>query len=393
MVVVGYNPSVENLEKSYLNADFAAGVTTLSVRNTDNFADNDFLLVGAPGSENAEIVQVGAAVSDENDITVGATSFPHSASDPVYVLRYNQIKFYRSTTTIDGSYSNVATVGIDVDNKEGKTLYDDATGLSSYFYKISFYNSESTVESSLSDPIPGSGYARTQVGSVVNDFLTEVGDLQQEYMTVPQIVSLMNEVNDDIIGQSRKPYRFLETSATASLVADSDRVALPTDLWKLDRVKYTSTDVAGSIITKVIPIISIEEMEYNKYRENDIAATLVDDVHELAIDNTTNELVVYPTPTSAGTDVFTIYYYAGMGTFDSLSDSVQTPNPRLYKLFLLGRYYRIRAQKESSFLNLSDRYINDYNTEIVKLQRAQKVDVGSTMSMLPDARTSHGLRR
>jgi len=392
MILTAFNPSTNNLEKSYLTADYSSGVTALVLRNNDRFSEDDFILVGEMGSENAEIVQITGAVSSGTDITVGATTFPHSASDPVYVLGYNQIKFHRSTSTVDGIYSSIATVNIDVDNTSGKTLYDDTTGLTSYFYKISFYNSGTTVESSLSDPMAGSGYTRSQVGSIVNDFLVEIGDLEQEYITVPQILSMMNEVNDDIKGQSRKPYRFLSTKKLATITSGSDRVPLPTDMLRLDRVRYNEDN--GIVeVDRTLPIISIEELEYKKFQVDPLPAAGVASIKYLAIDYTTDELVIYPTPKDTQTDKLTFYYWSEINTFDSLADEVQTPNPRIYKLFLLGRHYRIRAKKESSFLQLSDRYNQDYNTEIVKLQRAQKVDVGTPMSMLPDTRTSHGLRR
>jgi hypothetical protein len=395
MIIVGYNPSTENLEKSYLTQDYSVGVTSMLVRNNDRFSEDDRILIGEMGSEHAEVVTVSSVNADKVTIGVGATKFPHSASDPVYVLRYDQIKFYRSTTTIDGSYTVVSTVDLDVDNANLKTLYDDATGLSSYFYKISYYHSVATVESSLSDAIPGEGYSRKQLGTVIGDFLTEVGDTEQKYITVPQCISLLNECNEDIIGQSRKPYRFLSTSSLASLAAGDDRVELPTDMVKLDRVKYTRDDGVVTETKGNIPIISIEEMEYYQYDENAVPLSPVGTgIWFAAIDDSTNELVVYPKPTTAQSNALKIYYWSEFAVFTSLAGTVQTPVARIYKLFLLGRYYRMRAKKEDSFLSLSDRYLNDYTTEIVKLQRAQKVDVGSPMSFLPDPRTTRGgLRR
>lgn len=397
MILTAYNPSTENLEKSYLTASYAAGVTTMLVRNANNFSANDRIMIGEMGNENTEIVTVSAVNSDKVTLTVGATKFPHSSGDPVYVLRYDQIKFYRSTTTIDGSYSSLSTVDMDVDNEDLKTLYDDTGGLTSYFYKISFYHSVDTTESELSDAIPGEGYSKNQVGSLINGFLTEVGDLSQEYITVPQIIELLNECNDDIISQSRRPYRFLRTSKTVSITADNDRISLTTGfdplLVKFDRAKYTN-NLNSSTLVGNIPMISIEEMEYKKYDANSAATNaLVSGITYGAIDETTNELVLYPTPTESQSNAIKVYYWGEFSQITSLADTLQTPNKRIYKMFLLGRYYRMRAKKESSFLQLGDRYMNDYNTEVIKLQRAQKVDIGTPMSFLPDTRTRRGLRQ
>jgi hypothetical protein len=398
MILVAYNPSTDNLEKSYLTSSYSVGVTSLLVRNSDNFSANDRILIGQLGNENSEVVTVSAVNSDKVTLTVGATKFPHSASDPVYVLRYDQIKFYRSTTTVDGDYTELATVNIDVDNDEGKTLYDDTGGLTSYFYKISFYHSLDAVESELSDPIPGEGYGKKQVGTLINEFLVEVGDTAQEYITVPQSMGLINECNEDIIGQSRKPYRFLRTYADVDIDVDNDRISLTSaafdpELIKFDRAKYTNSLTTADETVGLIPMVSIEEMEYYKYSQTTLPNPLGVGIQVGAIDETTNELVLYPTPTTAQTAAIRIYYWGDFNYITSLADTIQTPVKRIYKMFMLGRYYRMRAKKESSFLNLADRYTNDYNTEVVKLQRAQRVDVGTPMSFQPDTRTRQGLRR
>lgn len=392
MTLQSYNPSTENLEKSYLSAAYSVGVTSIVIRNNDRFSVGGRILIGEMGSENAEMVTVSAVNADKVTLTVGATKFPHSASDPVYVLKYDQVRFYRSTTTIGGSYTALDTVDLDVDNKDKKTYYDDTTGMTAYFYKVAYYHSIAATESELSEPIPGEGYSRKQVGTIVNDFLTEVGDLQQDYMKVPQILSLMNEVNEDLIGQSRRPLRCLSKKVLKTITADDDRISLPDDLVRLDRVKHENTD---GIVTTIgnKKIVSIEELEYAQYEQNTIPNPVGAPITALAIDDTTNELVIFPTPTTTQTDKITIYYWGEFDVISSLSDTIQVPVGRIYKLFLLSRYYRIRAKKDDSFLNLSREYLQEYTTEIVKLQRAQKVNIGTPMSFLPDIRSSGGLTR
>ncbi|HET8708932.1 MAG TPA: hypothetical protein VFL85_01485 [Candidatus Saccharimonadales bacterium] len=387
MIVTAFNPSLDNLQKSYLSNSYAAGATSLVVRDANGFAANDFILLGDMGNEKSEVVQVSAVNADKITLTISATKFPHSSDDPVYVLKYNQIKFYRSTTTIDGSYTEQAAVDISVDAPE--TNYDDATGLSSYFYKISYYNSETTVESSFSDPIPGSGYTRKQVGAILNDFFTEVGDREQTYMSVPQALSVMNEVNDDLTSQSSKPYRFLRASTTLTITANEDRIALPDDVLAFDRATYNAVDGITNR-TDIINVVDIEEMEYIKY---DNSAATSDALDSIALDETTNELVLYPTPKTTQADKITLYYWKKFSDFDSLGDTIETPTPRIYKLFLAGRFYRNRGLHDQSFLPLSDRYASDYNSEVVKLQRLNRVDKGTSRGMRPDVRRSRGLAR
>lgn len=390
MLLTAYNPSTENLEKSYLSNSYAVGVTSIVVRNNNGFNNDDRIMIGEMGSEKTEVVTVTAVNADKVTVSVGATRFPHSTDDPVYVLRYDQVKFYRATTS-GGSYSLVSggTVDLDVDNNENVTRFDDTSGLASYFYKVSFYNSESTLESSLSDAYPGTGYTRHQVGAILNEFLAEVGDLDQQYMSVVQGLGVMNECNDDLTTQSRRPYRFLRTSTTATLTQDNERIALPTDMIAIDRIKY-NYDFGITDRSDNIDIVDIEELEYVKYDNN---ATTDDELKFLAIDESTNELVLYPTPATTQTNKIRIYYWKKFTDLDSLGDTIELPTPRAYKLFLSARYYRMRGLHDASFLPLSDRYANDYSSEVVKLQRMNRIDRGSPIGMKPDVRNSKGLRK
>jgi len=74
------------------------------------------------------------------------------------VISYDQIKVYRSDSKT-GTYALIATVDIDettiADNSPGYTIYDDSTGSSSKYYKVSYYNSGSATESDLSDVFQG----------------------------------------------------------------------------------------------------------------------------------------------------------------------------------------------------------------------------------------------
>lgn len=389
MKLIAYNPSTDNLEKSYLSNSYAVGVTSIVVKNNDRFTTSSRALIGIMGSEKSEIVSVSAVNADKITLTVGATKFPHSADDPVYVLNYDQVRYYRSTTTVDGSYGLVATLDLDVDNSDKVTYYEDPTGLSSYFYKMSFYHSVTATESAQSDAIAGTGYSRDQLGSIINDFLTEVGDLDQNYMNVPQAINVLNECNDDLTSQSSRPYRDLKTNTLLNTVAGNDRIALPDDLLAVHRVAYTYI-FGATDRTDNFRLITMEEMEYLKY---DNTALDTDELQYLAIDQSTNELVLYPTPLTTQTGKFKLFYWKKFTEFAGLGDAIELPTPRVYKLFLAARFYRMRALHDESFFPMSDRYANDYTTEVVKLQRLNRLDKGTPMGFKPDTRHSRGLRR
>lgn len=397
MIVTAYNPSTDNLEKSYLSKNYAVGNTSFLVRNSNRFSTDDRIMIGEMGNENTEILTVQSVSGDGLTVTTSSGSlYPHTASDAVYVLRYDQVKFYCSTTGIGGTYNAISggTVALDVDNENLQTLYNHASGLSTYYYKVSFYHSVAAVESSLSDPMPGSGYGRKQVGTLVQEFLEEIGDEQQEYITVPQIINLLNECNEDLTGQSRRPYRFLRSSVLADYSPtpiDLDEVA--PDLLHFDRMNFKYTDQAGNTVKGNVNMISMEDLEYKQYSTSPIVTNPFMTVLDAAIDEEDNTIHFHPVPSTTKTNAIRIRYWADFAYITSLADTFQTPVKRIYKLFLLSRYYRMRAKKDTAFLNLSDRYNSDYSTEIVKLQRAQKVDVGTKRSLLPDPRTRSGTKR
>src|SRR3990167_7216853 len=108
MVITSFNPATENLEKTFLDLSVSAGATSLTVKNNQGFSDADRILLGEMGAEKSEIVSTTGTTGDTG-LTVSATKFSHEADTPVYILQFDQTKFYRSTTGSDGTYSVLST--------------------------------------------------------------------------------------------------------------------------------------------------------------------------------------------------------------------------------------------------------------------------------------------
>jgi len=381
------NILTKGLEKSYLATTIAAGVTSITVANNDRFVTAQKIMIGEMGYERTEIVTLSGTITPGAAMTIGATLYSHDADTPVYVLKYDKVRFYRSTTGALGAYSQLSEVTMDVDNSSLETVYDDAAGLTSYFYEVSFYGTFDSTETELSDPIPGTGYERKTVGFLLNEFFEEVSDTTQQNMSVAGAIALINEVNDDIISQSRRPYRILKTSELLDVVGDNGRVSLPANLVKFDRLQYThATDQRTDTYRR----ISMQEYEMLDF---DNVAVANDALIYFTIDESTNELVLWPKPLTSATGAIRVYFWKNFDEVTGMSDVLITPNPRIYKLFLLGRYYRKRAVKEPNYMTISNTFLGDYNTEIVKLQRMNKLDMGTPMEMKPDSHHSRGLRR
>ena len=403
MVISLFNPETDDLEKSYLANDYAIGVTSVEVKNNNRFAANDRIMIGEMGHEKTEIVTVSAVNANGTTLTVGTTVFSHSADDPVYKLRFDQVKFYRSTTGSSGTYALLATVDLDVDNANLTTIYDDTTGLSSYYYKTTVYHSISTLESAYSDPIPGGGYRRNQVGYIIDEVLQEVGDIQEINISRSELLGYFNDVNDDLTTNTNKPYDFLRTRTTLTRTAGAITIDFPTDsngdqsMWKFDRMDYNFTDT--TVTPNVDRMITIPVWPEEEFRNN-YANLVADSTTEsddppvaISLDTAVNKFRVWPPSETTIAGAYYLYYYKYFDRISTEGQTLETPTAKIYKLYAKGMYYRKRGTQEATYNATADRYFADYQVEKNKYTGANRKDAGTPRSFRPSNSVIKGFRR
>jgi len=142
---------------SFLSNSEASAVSTLRVRNINQFYDDWAIQIGKTGEEKTEIRLINAAPSGTSLSISAATSFDHPEDTPVYSIKFDQIVFERSTIGTAGTATPIGTVSITPDSDY--TQYDDTTGASTYAYRTYFQNSVSGVLSSESDWLTSSGFS------------------------------------------------------------------------------------------------------------------------------------------------------------------------------------------------------------------------------------------
>jgi hypothetical protein len=135
---------------------------------------------------------------------------------------FDQIKVYRSTTGKDGAYLEITSPSTRIALVAGQSVYEyvDASGDPTYWYKVSYYNSVSTAESSLSDPRQGA----------VDPLYIDVDDLRDEGLSIPpggdeearalDLIRTYQEMVDAFTGQFFLPRQFdldLDGSGTSLL--------------------------------------------------------------------------------------------------------------------------------------------------------------------------------
>lgn len=399
MLIPVSNPETTDLEKSFLSNPYSVGVTSISVKNNNRFLGNDRIMIGEMGNEATEIVTVSSVNANGNDMVVGATVFSHSADDPVYKLRFDQVKFYRST---DGgaNYSVLSTQDLDVDNADLQTKYDDTTGLATYYYKFTVYHSLSTVESAFSDVIQGTGWRREQVGRVIDEILQEVSDPNELNITRTELIGYFNDVNDDLQLNVAKPYSFLHKRSALSRTANISYIDFPTDsdskqtMWKFDRMDYNFTDVTVTPNinnTSTIKVIPPEEFR-NTYTDNSLTAS-DDKPLAMTLDTSVKRFrFSHPGLTTAG-NVFYLHYWKYFDVIDSEGDIIETPTPKIYKLYAKHMYYTKRAIADVTLQSTADKFMTDYQLEKSRYKAVDRKDQGTPRSFRPETSTIKSFRR
>lgn len=404
MLIPVVNPETTEYEKSYLMNPYSVGVTSIDVKNNDRFAANYRIMIGEMGQEKTEVVTVSAINANGTGVTIGATVFPHSADDPVYVLQFDQVKYYRSTTGATGTYSLIAgtPVNLDVDNANLQTIFDDTAGVSTNYYKVSMYHSISTLESALSDAIPGGGFTRRQVGNIIDEILQEVSDPNQVHITRGELIGYFNDVNDDLLTNVHKPYDFLHTRTTLARVAGQNYLAFPTDsngyqsMWAFDRMDYEFTDSTTTPVTDNTYTLKVwPEAEFrNTFQNNTFSSTNESDqITDISLDTAVDRFRINPAPLTNAGAAFYLYYWKYFTQIDSEGDVIETPTPKIYKLYAKMMYYQKRAIADVTLSNTAQAFASQYAAEKARYKTIDRKDAGTPRDFRPMTDTMRNYRR
>ncbi len=121
---------IKDREKTYLTAAANNAAVTLTVKGVDTnaWADNDYIIVGEIGQNNAEIMQLNGVVIDGTSLTIdrsgagGGLRYDHAISEPVYRIDYSGVEYSRAAT-VDGA--RVCLTVIEIQPDDLNTRYED----------------------------------------------------------------------------------------------------------------------------------------------------------------------------------------------------------------------------------------------------------------------------
>ena len=196
----------QNSKYSYLVDNVSSGVNSITVVNTEGFSAGLFVLLEDFGKETSEIFRIGSVNTTTGVVTLltasGAsttTRFAHPESAKVYVIPYNQIRFYWTAAAGDITDENPTfatttplTGYTDLEPAATFTTYSDESHSTGFGWFI-YYNSVTTIASQESNPIPYAGFAGNTVAQVFSDFDSLLNTNEQRLVTMADKFAWLNE--------------------------------------------------------------------------------------------------------------------------------------------------------------------------------------------------------
>lgn len=262
---------ITNAATLVLDADAAAGATSITVQNILGVTINNFLLFREPGNEKAEIVATHAStVPSGSTVTLVAAGLvkAHPAGTKIYVIKFNQLRFFSAATEVDANSDASALTALaaaaNIDPTLVRNYYDDTTQTSGYYY-YRFQDSVNSVNSLYSDAIPW-GAAQVQFSqNKVGYLMTFVQrKLQHDFDDRFSKQTAMDEVNACLTyvqGRLKRWSRYLipdyVLGQTSRGVFD---FALPTDIYDTETNKAILQVRIGTSLTALEPL---DEKEFD----------------------------------------------------------------------------------------------------------------------------------
>jgi len=339
---------------SYLNTNYASAASTLVVVNSSDFAVDQYVLIGSFGSSTAEILKIASVSSgsltfkDESEVAA-TTAYAHPESTRVTVLLYNQVKFYRTTTTTYATTSQIGST-TDIKAQDWYTTVTDSTNTTGYGWYI-WYNEDSTAVSTNSAYQPYTGYSGNTVQKIFNRFYSALNNNELKLITTDDAYSWLNEAYTVIrneLNLVNQEY-FASDLQTLSVVAGTAEYELPDDFSDL-LVLYAD---GASPQQTINPITLSEIPNYSGTSPR----------HYL------RGAYIGITPTPASSATWYYRYVAKATDFTAVTDLVDLPDSAFYAVvdWMLGRAYaKLVSPNSSVYFGKFTEWSNRMKTNSIK---------------------------
>ena len=300
---------------SYLADNYLSGVTSLSVISGSGLATNDYVLIGEWGSETSEIKQI--TVSG-NTLTVSATSFAHPESTKITVIKYNQVKFYHTTSTTFSTGTQVGST-TDVQADDNFTKVYDSTYTTGYGWFV-FYNETTTATSTNSNAIPYAGFEENSVKKIFDNFYSLLNNKEVKLITNSDAFSWLNEAYAIACNELNlvNPDYFVAAKDEIATVSGTQEYSLESNISEIISVYDADHDI--NIDPVDIGDVALSDYKYANITSGNTRYYL----------RGAATIGFSPVPTSVVN--MEVRYKTKATKLDSLYDSVDLPNNNYYFL-------------------------------------------------------------
>lgn len=382
------NPILDKNYRTSVDADYSSG-TTLTVKSNTSFSANDFLVIGEPREETAEIKQLSSNTGATTMNLASALNFSHSKGTPVYKTPWDFISLERRTSSA-GAWSEITQSAIQWDNKLDETVYFDSAATSAYEYRFRYYNSSSATYSEYSDTQSGAARGRTSVAYMVREVRRLTGDVERIIVEDDEIIRALNRAQDIIYTHNPKYwFLYVDTFELGSLsiaaTAGEDVYSLNslTNFGELAGLKYRYN--SGGL-DNIYRLRKVSEVEFD-HLDSDQNATDDDwpSVFKLLpADSSSDNGYFKVTPDILSNSIGTFYplYYEKMANLNSPADTTQVPLPDLLIDYGIAFVERIKGNEnkakfyESTLVSEFENVTPKGLIMLDKMDRAQKDAVG-----------------
>lgn len=349
------NPDLHKEEKTYLDADYSTGSTSLTVVNAIGFAGgevNFFGVIGEVGEDKTESQQV-SSITGATQVNFPATfRFNHNKSTPLYRSSWNQVELSKMVS--GGGWVIISQSNIQWDKNE--TIYIDNDGATTDSYRFRFWNSVSNVYSEYSPTATGAGFDRNQVGFMVLRVRKNINDVERKIISDSEIIEHLDTAQDLIKG-IRQDWWFLLVDTFKglngiSVVASTGVYSLATytDFNFLKDLRYNFNNGTDNIVRHLTfqekLIFDDRVRDQNRSKDDQI------EVYTLlpADSSSANGYIqVDPVPEHA---YGTLYpnYYKTMTTLNDVADTTPIPIPSILETYAISQCERIKGNETKAEL-------------------------------------------
>lgn len=293
----------------------AGMVLTIAAQNF-NANNNGTFAITAVGTNYFEITNASGVAETNKTIGTGSikqkTRFAHVQDTKVTVIKYNQVRFYYTTTATFSSSIPLATIGIQPD--DFYTKYADSSNTTGFGWFI-FLNSYSGANSKTSNAIPYAGFSEGSVKRIMDDFYSLLNNKEIKLVSTREAFSFLNAGYAQALNALNQvnPEYTIPSVYSISITASIAEYTVPSDFGQA----VSLSDSNG----KDIPYIDMQNVRYH------LATASVSEVRHYLRGK---YIGIVPTPTGAAT--YYLYYKAKAATLSSYYDDIDLPNNNYYFL-------------------------------------------------------------